>query len=87
LTAHARVLPAHLILFGYIYPDEAGTIPREVICDLLGRLDDVCEQGVAGVCRGPLLTRAQYLVDIGWWGYRDARLQPLGPLTAEQVAH
>jgi hypothetical protein len=85
--AQGRVLLAHLILFGYIYPDERGTIPEEVMANLLGRLDDASEPGATRICRGPLLSRAQYLADIGWWGYRDARLEPIGPLTAEQVAH
>ena len=26
------------------------------------------------VCRGPLLSRAQYLIDIQLWGHKDARL-------------
>jgi hypothetical protein len=85
--AHGRVLLAHLILFGYIYPEERGTIPDDIMSDLLGRLDDASEPGPARICRGPLLSRAQYLADIGWWGYRDPRLEPIGPLTAEQVAH
>jgi hypothetical protein len=85
--AHGHVLIAHLILFGYIYPDERGTIPAEVMTDLLRRLDGASEPGATKLCRGPLLSRAQYLADIGWWGYRDPRLQPIGPLTAEQVAH
>jgi hypothetical protein len=86
-TAHGPVLLAHLILFGYIYPDERGTVPAEIMAELLGRLDDAPEPEPTGLCRGPLLSRAQYLADIGWWGYRDARLQPLGPMTAEQIAH
>jgi hypothetical protein len=85
--AHGHVLLAHLILFGYIYPDERGTIPQEILADLLGRLDAAPEPGPSKICRGPLLSRAQYLADIGWWGYRDARLEPIGPLTAEQIAH
>ena len=38
-------------------------------------------------CRGTLLSRAQYLPDIGWWGYQDARLPPEGRMTAEEIAH
>ena len=36
--------------------------------------------GPAHLCRGPLLSRAQYLPDIGWWGYDDARLEPDRPI-------
>jgi hypothetical protein len=58
-----------------------------VVSTLLSRLGDEPEPAARGLCRGPLLARAQYLPDIGWWGYGDARLQPIGPLTAEQIAH
>jgi hypothetical protein len=37
------------------------------------------------VCRGTLLSRAQYLVDIEKWGYEDARLQPQGRMTEEDI--
>src|SRR5262249_60281803 len=37
------------------------------------------------LCRGPLLSRAQYLVDVEQWGYQDARLRPRGAMSAEQV--
>jgi hypothetical protein len=39
------------------------------------------------VCGGTLLSREQYGIDIGQWGYRDARLAPLGNMTAADIAH
>ena len=39
------------------------------------------------VCRGPLLSRAQYLIDIEQWGYADARLGPNGFMSDDEVAH
>lgn len=39
------------------------------------------------VCKGTLLSRTQYLVDIECWGYEDARLIPRGNLTREEIAH
>ena len=36
---HGRVLLVHLILFGFIYPDEKASIPDAVVRELLGRLD------------------------------------------------
>jgi hypothetical protein len=38
------------------------------------------------VCQGTLLSRAQYLIDTGCWGYRDARLRPTGLMTAADIA-
>ena len=37
------------------------------------------------VCYGTLLSREQYLHDVGHWKYRDAREQPEGPMTREQL--
>jgi hypothetical protein len=38
------------------------------------------------VCRGTLLSRAQYLTDVFRRGYADARLAPDGGMTPEDVA-
>ena len=38
------------------------------------------------VCRGTLISRAQYLVDVEHWGYTDPRLAPDGNLTSEERA-
>jgi hypothetical protein len=39
----------------------------------------------AKVCQGTLLSRAQYLVDTDEWGYEDARLEPRGGMSADQI--
>jgi hypothetical protein len=39
------------------------------------------------VCFGTLLSREQYLADIECWGYQDARLAPLGPMSPEEIDH
>lgn len=85
---HWRVLLSHLILFGFIYPSEGDCVPRWVMQDLIDRLhrEGYAPLGAERVCRGTLLSRAQYLVDIDVWGYHDARRPPTGQLTAEDVA-
>jgi hypothetical protein len=84
---HWRVLLSHLILFGYIYPAERASIPNGVMRDLLDRLRDELDSGPPRerLCRGTLLSRAQYFVDIAYWGYQDARLPPAGRMTAEEI--
>jgi hypothetical protein len=85
---HWRVLFAHLVLFGFIYPGERALIPSAVMKDLIARLQaelDVPTRDTK-VCQGTLLSRAQYLVDIDEWGYEDARQQPRGAMTEEQIA-
>ena len=71
-----RVLLSHLILFGYIYPSERHRIPVAVMDDLITRLrNEASTPGPSRLCRGTLLSRKQYLVDIQEWGFRDARLE------------
>jgi hypothetical protein len=85
---HWRVLLSHLVLFGFIYPSERGRIPAWVMGTLIRRLQDQHAQPAPTepVCWGTLLSRAQYLVDVENWGYRDARLVPPATMTAEAIA-
>jgi hypothetical protein len=81
-----RVLLAQLVLFGFVYPGEQDKVPAAIFNELLDRLNrDRAADGVEGLCRGPLLSRKQYLIDTEIWGYGDARLPPLGLMTPEQI--
>jgi hypothetical protein len=85
---HWRVLFGHLLFFGFAYPNERHKVPAWVMKALSERLADEREEGAdAKLCGGTFLSREQYLVDIGLWGYKDGRLKPRGPMTAEEVAH
>jgi len=83
-----RILLSHVVLFGFIYPGERALVPAAITKELVNRL--LAEMDVptrdSKVCQGTLLSRAQYLVDVDDWGYEDARLQPRGSMTEEQVA-
>lgn len=83
--AHWRVLLAHLVLFGLIYPGERSRIPSDVLQPLLARAAAEGDDQ-AGVCGGTLLSRQQYLTDIGRWEYADARLLH-GWMTPGDIAH
>jgi hypothetical protein len=81
-----RVLLSHLILFGFVYPNDQNSVPAWVLRGLTSRLDQERTAGSAGpLCRGTLLSRTQYLPDTEQWGYIDPRLTPLGPLTKEHL--
>ena len=83
-----RVLLSHLVLFGYIYPSERGKIPAPVMDDLIGRLQkEGPSAGSDRVCRGTLLSRKQYLLDIRKRGFRDARLEPRVHMDSGDIAH
>jgi hypothetical protein len=85
---HWRVLLSHLILFGFVYPDERTLIPVEVMNALLARLQEELNRNGerSNICQGTLLSRAQYLVDVEAQGYRDARIRPEGNMSEEEVS-
>ena len=76
--SHWRVLFSHLILFGFIYPDERDCMPGFVMDTMLDRLrGEMQSPPTAGrLCQGTLLSKAQYAIDLDRWGYQDARCQP-----------
>jgi hypothetical protein len=83
-SRHERVLLAHLVLFGYIYPSERAIVPAWVMDDLIGRMKS--ESAATGrVCRGTFLSWEQYLSDVRERGFLDARSQPGEALTPEEV--
>ena len=83
-----RVLLSHLVLFGYIYPSERDKIPNAIMSDLIARLQsEKCTPGAHRICRGTLLSRKQYLLDIRERGFRDARLQARVYMSAKDIAH
>jgi hypothetical protein len=86
---HWRVLLSHLVLFGFCYPGHRREVPENVMRRLLDRLAREAARPAGRderrVCRGTLLSRAQYLPDVEQWGYRDARLVD-GTMTRAEVA-
>lgn len=76
---HEAVLRAHLILFSYVFPGEGSRVPAWVDARLAAAI--ATERVPPDLCRGTLLSRAQYLVDVEHGGYRDARLPPFGRFT------
>lgn len=83
-----RVLLSHLVLFGFIYPSEKQHVPESILSEVLEwTLEDQRATTDDPICRGTLLSRAQYLVDVQQRGLRDARVQPDGRMTREDVHH
>ena len=55
--------------------------------DLLTRLwSEARTTGPARLCRGTLLSRQQYLVDVQDWGFRDARLEKRVQMSEKDIA-
>ena len=83
-----RVLLGHLVFYGFVYPSERDAVPRWVLDELVQRLRD--ESAPAGdrdpLCRGTLVSREQYLLDVRDRGYVDARMPPHGAIAPEDLA-
>jgi hypothetical protein len=80
------LLYTYLVFFSFVYPSDAHTLPAPVLDDLAARhaaarLAPPPER----VCQGTLVSRAQYLLDIGQYGYADARLSPRGSMSPEDA--
>ena len=88
-AGHWPLLLSYLVFFAFVYPGERTRVPEGVMNELLGRMQSLMsEQPPAErICQGTLVSRSQYLVDIGRWGYRDARLVPLGNMTPEDALY
>ncbi len=82
-----EVLLAHLVLFRFAFPGDRDRIPAPVMRTLIDRLQtEAPRPELAGLCRGTLLSREQYLTDVEQGGALDARLPPYGSLLPADVA-
>lgn len=83
-----RVLYAHLVIFGFIYPSKRSQVPAWVMTELGGRIAEETKKADAleKICYGTIISRQQYLTDVGKWSFKDARLRPIGNMTAEDIA-
>jgi hypothetical protein len=85
---HWRVLLAHLVLYGFIYPSERSRVPPAVLEELMQRLaaETRSPDAKEPVCYGTLLSWSQYLGDVLGGNFRDARIRPYGNLTPDEIA-
>lgn len=85
--AHWRILLAHLVLFGFVYPADRELVPLPVMNELLDRLrkEMLSAPPQDSLCLGTLLSREQYLNDINQQGLQDARIAPLGNMSAQDT--
>ena len=80
------LLYTYLVFFSFVYPSDAHGLPGVVLDDLAARhAAQRASPPAERVCHGTLVSRAQYLIDIGQYGYADARLAPRGSMSAEDA--
>lgn len=87
--AHWRVLFSHVILFGFIFPEQRLRIPDWFMHEMMRRLklEMQCLPADRHVCQGTLLSWSQYLGDLEQGEYQDARHAPWGKLMSEDTQH
>ena len=83
-SKHPRLLLAHLIMFGFVYPSERHLIPSRYVQQLMDRVRSE-DATLEKVCNGSLLSHSQYKKDICENGFLDGRLLPHGNMTEEDV--
>jgi hypothetical protein len=68
-----EVLLTHVLNFRFIYPSERERIPRWLLDELLGRLQQQIDLPTSRIkmCRGRLYSMADYAVDVVNWGFAD----------------
>ena len=81
---NGRVLLSHLVLFGFVYPQEKHLVPEWLLRELIDDLARPSENHGAHVCLGTLLSRSQYLPDLDR-GLRDGRLPPSGTMSTREI--
>lgn len=76
---HWRLLLAQLHLFDYVYPGHVHRIPTWVREDLYERAYEAMAEppGDPLECRGTLLSRFSFAIDVNEWGFRDVRTQAI----------
>lgn len=81
-----RVLYAHVVMFGFIYPSVRSKVPATVVEELTQRVRRETLAGDAkdDVCFGTIISRQQYLKDVDEWGCADARLV-LGTMNEAEI--
>ena len=80
------LLYTYLMFFTFVYPSDAASLPAEVLDELARRhAEQRATPPAERVCRGTLVSRAQYLLDIGQYGYADARIAPRGGMSPEDA--
>lgn len=66
-----EILLGVLINYRFVYPSERGLVPKWLMEELISRLQNQLNNPIPKdkICRGPLLARSQYTVDIEKMGF------------------
>jgi len=83
---HWRLLLAQIHFFDYVYPGHRERVPRWVREDLFEQaLEAIAEPGDPKICRGTLISRFSFAIDVNEWGFRDPRTQAISASRAMPI--
>jgi hypothetical protein len=95
---HWRLLLSQLHFFDFVYPDHRERVPDEVRRALLDRERDALpssdgatdgapsgSESGSPVCRGPLLSRFSFAIDVNEWGFENERTHHVEAVRATPV--
>jgi hypothetical protein len=70
-----EVLFSHVMMYRFAYPSDRSAIPDWVMAHFLERTLNTMHEGdwEQKICRGNLISRVNYRLDIEHWGYADGR--------------
>lgn len=69
-----RLLLAQIHLFDFVYPGHREHVPQDVRQRLYRRAEEEIDVvGDARICRGTMISRFSYAIDVNEWGFRDPR--------------
>jgi hypothetical protein len=83
-----RLLVSQLQFFNYVYPEHRDRVPDSVRERLRERdLDDLSPEpeGKAPLCRGTMLSRYSFAIDVNEWGFRDARSELVAGMRSSPI--
>lgn len=89
-----RLLASQLHFFDFVYPEFRGRVPDHVRSILAERADaEEAAASVAGppevagppMCRGAMLSRLSFSVDVNEWGFRDERAEHVRAVRATPI--
>ncbi|HEX7119531.1 MAG TPA: nucleotidyltransferase family protein [Longimicrobiales bacterium] len=76
VAEHWRLLLAQIHLFDYVYPGHRARVPDWVREELYERaFEEMHAPGDPTICRGTLISRFSFAIDVNEWGFRDLRKQ------------
>ncbi len=81
-----RLLLAQVLTFDFVYPGHHRRVPNWVREDLLERAHEELDRtGDPGACRGTMISRFSFAIDVNEWGFDDPRAASIADARAAPV--